>query len=95
MAATTKLRIQRRRRRTRRRRNPFLDGIAGIFDFTGSLRTTHTRSRIPPQTADRDALRSDWIAVGNDFRVVMGDWERPRRPVEDKPKRDKAEKRLA
>ena len=94
MAATTKLRIRRRRHRIRRRRNPFLDGLASIFDFTGSLRTTHTQSRIPTQTADRDALRSDWIAVGNDFRAVKGDWERFN-PVEDKPKRDKAEKRLA
>lgn len=84
MDASTKLRIRRRRHNIQRRRNPFLDGIASIFDFTGSLRT-HRRSQLPPDVADQEALRSDWIAVGDAFRAVMGDWE-DFEPTKDKTK---------
>lgn len=52
----------------------FLDGIARIFDFTGSLNTR--RYRGSGFEADAAALRSDWIAVGNDIRTAMGQFER-------------------
>ena len=85
MGTQTKLRIRRRRRRSSRPGNPFLDGIASIFDFTGSMRTY---SRIPyrPRAANRDGLRSEWVAVGDVFRLVMGDWEHFE-PLKDKSKR--------
>lgn len=85
MAATTKLRIRRRRPSVRRRSNPFLDGIASIFDFTGSLRR-HTRNSYRPEAANHNGLGSEWVAVGDAFRSVMGDWEHFE-PIKDKSKR--------
>ena len=63
-----KIRVRKRPRRT------FLDGLASIFDFTGSLHSRTTK-RLPPETADQFAMWLDWKAVGDDFRAVIGDWE--------------------
>lgn len=49
----------------------FFMGMAHIFDFRGVL-----LSGLPEHKSDAEALRSDWEAVGRDFRAVMGDWER-------------------
>ena len=54
----------------RSRRRPVLDGLARIFDFTGSLNVP--AKSLPPDVADRYALWSDWKAVGDDLRAVMG-----------------------
>ena len=54
----------------RRRRRPVLSGLARIFDFSGSLNVP-TKS-LPPNVADRYALWSDWKAVGDDLRTVVG-----------------------
>ena len=62
------------RYRVHRPISPFLDGIASIFDFTGSLRR-HKASQHPPDVADCLALHSDMVAVGEDFRAVIGNWE--------------------
>lgn len=62
------------RRRVRIRqspRRPVLNGLARIFDFTGAL-NVHRKS-LPPQVSDRYALWSDWKAVGDDLRNVIGD----------------------
>ncbi len=83
MGTPTKLRIRRRRHSIRRRRNPFLDGIASIFDFTGSLRTHTVNRRTPPDVVDRQAMWSDCTAVGSDFRAIIGDWEHFHLPEED------------
>ena len=72
--------------RVRRPVSPFIDGIASIFDFTGSLRR-HTRNSYRPRAADHDGLRSEWVAVGDAFRSVMGDWEHFE-PIRGKSKRD-------
>ena len=59
---------------------PFWDGIARIFDFTGSL---NPRKRLlPPNVADRRALRRDWEAVGDDLMTVIGR-QKPKRPLDD------------
>jgi hypothetical protein len=51
----------------------FIDGMARIFDFTGSLdRPRYTGNGFEDDIA---ALRSDWIAVGNDLRAAMGHFE--------------------
>ena len=51
----------------------FIDGMARIFDFTGSLdQPRYTGNGFEDDVA---ALRSDWIAVGNDLRAAMGCYE--------------------
>jgi len=47
-------------------RASFLDGVARIFDFTGTL-SEYNRSRTGEE-ADYQALLSDWLAVGDDIR---------------------------
>ncbi len=49
----------------------FLEGIARIFDFSGSLdRYNVSRST---READRRALESDWRAIGEDMRRAMAE----------------------
>ena len=60
---------------------PFWDGIARIFDFTGSLNPP--RRVLPPNVADRRALRRDWEAVGNDLMTAIGR-QKPKRPLDDR-----------
>lgn len=58
---------------TKSQLSDFIDGMARIFDFTGSLnRPCYTGSGFEDDLA---ALRSDWIAVGNDLRSAMGWYE--------------------
>ena len=49
----------------------FLEGLAGIFDFGGTLVEVY---EVPGSGFEEDivALRSDWIAVGHDMRDVIG-----------------------
>lgn len=55
--------------RTRLRR-PAWDGIARIFDFTGTL---NSPSRLlSPRVADRHAMEMDWQAVGDDLMTAIG-----------------------
>ncbi len=88
--------MSRYRRSRTQRLDPFIDGIARIFDFTGSLRTPYTRSHSNPRESDARAIQRDWEAVGNAFRAVLGNWEEfePReseaptkRPAKDSDKR--------
>ena len=46
------------------------DGVARIFDFTGVLNTPG--KALPPNVADRRALRKDWETVGDDLMAVIG-----------------------
>ena len=64
------LKPRRRIRIRRRSRRPVLNGLARIFDFTGSLNVP--RRSLPPHVADRYALWSDWKAVGDDLRTAVG-----------------------
>lgn len=47
-------------------RPSFLEGVARIFDFAGTL-SEYNRSRTGEE-ADYQALLSDWLAVGDDIR---------------------------
>ena len=49
----------------------FFMGMAHIFDFAGVLRPEK-----PTPKDDAEALRSDWEAIGQDFRSVIGDWDK-------------------
>ncbi len=50
----------------------FIDGTARIFDFTGSMNRRRYRGSSFSAAA---ALRSDWIAVGNDLHAAMSRFE--------------------
>ena len=67
MAAKARRKILVRRRSPR----PVWDGIARIFDFTGSLKAP--RRVLPPDVAGRHALWMDWKTVGDDLRTVIAD----------------------
>jgi hypothetical protein len=45
-------------------------GMARLFDFGGTL-NVYDRS-VTPQQADYFAIASDWQAIGDDFRIVLG-----------------------
>ena len=62
----------------------FINGMAHIFDFTGSM--SRRRYKGSGFEADAAALRSDWIAVGNDIRKAMGRFE-IEEGIEKKPSR--------
>ncbi|MBI4494715.1 MAG: hypothetical protein HY690_18215 [Chloroflexi bacterium] len=47
-------------------RPSFIDGLARLFDFGNTLTVYNTSAR--PEWADFLALKSDWMAVGNDVR---------------------------
>lgn len=46
-------------------RPSFLEGIARLLDFSGTL--NEYNSSMTPEQADALALRSDWSAVGQDM----------------------------
>ena len=52
---------------------PFLAGLAHIFDFGGTLSDDYKPSGRGFEE-DIAALRSDWIAIGQDMRDVMGEY---------------------
>lgn len=58
----------------------FFDGMSRAFDIFGSMRTTPTSIEGFIEK-DIDALRSDWIVVGNDIRKGIGKYaqEEPRK----------------
>ena len=50
-------------------RPSFIEGVARIFDFSGSLNVYNESPS--GQEADRQALENDWRAVGDDLRAAM------------------------
>ena len=69
------------RRRIIYARPSFLEGMARIFDFGGTLNEydfgpdpdgAESKSYADGSKADMEALRSDWRKVGDDMRSVMG-----------------------
>lgn len=69
------------RRRIIYARPSFLEGMARIFDFGGTLNEydfgpapdgAESKSYADASKADMEALRSDWRKVGDDMRSVMG-----------------------
>ncbi len=65
------LKTRRRMIVRRSQRRPVLNGLARIFDFSGSLNVP--AKSLPPDVADQFALWADWKAVGDDLRAVVGD----------------------
>lgn len=79
-------------------RPSFLEGMARIFDFGGTLNEYDFGHREPKRDstlsgperestlsgpeADAEAIRSDWQAVGDDMRAVMGRYVRLRSACE-------------
>ena len=60
-------------------KRPFLSGVAGLLDFTGSR-----RNRLEKQILERsaaDAMRADWEAVGESLWWAIG-------KVESSPNQD-------
>lgn len=49
----------------------FLEGVARLFDFSGSLNAYNCSES--PEQADFNAISSDWIVVGDDFRKAIKD----------------------
>ncbi len=50
-------------------RPSFLEGVGRIIDFGNILQKYNTSST--PELADKKAIQSDWLAVGNDMRQVL------------------------
>jgi hypothetical protein len=51
-------------------RPSLLEGMGRVLDLGGTL-NTYSKSR-SATAADSRAMRSDWQAIGDDLRVVMG-----------------------
>lgn len=51
-------------------RRAFARGAASAFDITGNTRRQYRFAKTGPQ-ADFRAIRSDWLAVGDDMRVAL------------------------
>ena len=62
-------------------RPSFLEGVASILDFGGTL--TEYNTALTPEQADWLAIRSDWLAVGDDLRFAMGQAARDIEPQRD------------
>lgn len=54
-------------------RPSFLEGVARIFDFGGTLNEYNGLFTGPE--ADAEAIRSDWAAIGHDMRAAIGAFE--------------------
>lgn len=60
-------------------RPSFFEGIARLFDITGSL-NKYNKSRTPEE-ADFRAIRSDWEAVGNEISSAARKFTEEQMPV--------------
>jgi hypothetical protein len=58
-------------------RPTFLEGAARIFDFVSVLQNYRTDAT--EAEADANALRSDWMAVGDDIRQALMSYEQHHR----------------
>lgn len=56
----------------------FLRGFGSVVDISGS---SFQPAEKQPRMSDEQALRSDWMAIGNDFRKAM-DANRPKQLTE-------------
>lgn len=53
-----------------RRSGGFIDGMGRVLDIGGTVGRSNLTKRFPP-LSDRDALRSDWVAVGKDLENAI------------------------
>jgi hypothetical protein len=51
----------------------FLEGVARLFDFTGSLNAYNCSDS--PNQADFKAISSDWMVVGGDLRKAIKNYQ--------------------
>jgi hypothetical protein len=60
----------------------FFHGFGSVLDLSGSSFTSSLPARYHrlPES-DAEAIRSDWDAVGEDFKQVFGDLDRAERRV--------------
>ena len=54
-------------------RPSFVEGMARVLDMGGTLNEYNTSPS--GEEADAIAIWSDWAAIGQDMRAVMGDYE--------------------
>ncbi|MFA7543442.1 MAG: hypothetical protein WCY84_03625 [Candidatus Cloacimonadaceae bacterium] len=52
--------------------NPFILGLSRIFDFTQVINRPGNKT---PQEIDFEALRNDWMILGEDMRIVLNNYE--------------------
>ena len=52
-------------------RSSFLEGLARIFDFGGTL--NEYNQSLTPQQADFLALRADWLTIAGDLRNAIAE----------------------
>ncbi|HUY78541.1 MAG TPA: hypothetical protein VMV29_17350 [Ktedonobacterales bacterium] len=54
-------------------RPSFLEGVARLFDFGGTL-DTYNDEGLTADEANASALASDWRAIGQDMCLAMREW---------------------
>jgi len=54
--------------------NSFLSGTCSIFNLSGNFYDMDIPVESPSEV-DRKAIESDWLAVGNDLKQAIGDFE--------------------
>ena len=60
-----------KRRLLRSSRRGFIEGLARILDLGNTL-NRRSRLRVARRDVDANALRSDWVAVGQDIQQAIG-----------------------
>ena len=56
-------------------RPSFIEGVARIFDFGGTLNEYNYDQFSSGAEADAAAIASDWAAIWQDLGEAMGQWE--------------------
>ena len=55
-------------------KRPFLSGVSGLLDFTGSQTRYYTKQIL--ERSDAEAMRADWEAVGASLWWAIGQHKR-------------------
>lgn len=55
-------------------KRPFLSGVSGLLDFTGSQTRYYTKQIL--ERSDAESMRADWEAVGASLWWAIGQHER-------------------
>ena len=63
--------VERFNQSSRDKISAYFRGAASMFDFGGVLRPRNPYEGLPPQTADRLAIKSYWDAVGKDIQSAI------------------------
>lgn len=53
----------------------FVEGMGSVLDLAGNLHKDYNTSETEKE-ADKNALLNDWIAVGEDIRISISEYER-------------------